>query len=230
MSKTWERRVVLGKNTKQSKGWHSRGYLPHLDAAQLVQHITFHLADSLPTDAIKRIQSEIDKLPDSEQALARSQRTQEWLDAGSGSCLLREASCARIVEDALLYGDGVRYRLLAWVVMPNHVHVLIEQKAEWPLAKVVQSWKRHTSREIHRLDLGALSCTRQNSQNAEYNSALPANSNPPLWQRDYWDRFVRNERHFQTIKRYIEENPVTAGLATNAQQWPWGSAHRESPE
>lgn len=225
MSTPRERRVALGKKRDQPKGWHSRGYLPHLDAAGLVQHVTFHLADSLPADASQRIQAEVDELPESEQVLARRQRIQQWLDAGHGNCLLREPACAKVVEDTLLYGDGERYQLLAWVVMPNHVHVLIEQKPDWPLAKVVQSWKRHTSREIHRLGLEAPSCTRQNIQkNAECNSALP-----PLWQRDYWDRYVRNERHLQTVKRYIEDNPVAAGLVGKASQWPWGSARLGAP-
>ncbi|MEN8178888.1 MAG: hypothetical protein ABFS39_09725 [Pseudomonadota bacterium] len=53
----------------------------------------------------------------------------------------RPISLAWIVEDSLLFGDGERYRLLAWVVMPNHVHVLIEQFNGWPLGKPVQSWK-----------------------------------------------------------------------------------------
>lgn len=201
-----ERRVALGKKLDQPQGWHSRGYLPHLDATRLVQHVTFHLADSLPVDAIERIQAGIDHLPESEQSNARRQQIQQWLDAGHGSCLLREPACAQIVEDALLFGDGKRYQLLAWVVMPNHVHVLIEQKPDWPLSKVVQSWKRHTSRQIHRLGFGS-----------------------PLWQRDYWDRLVRNERHLQTVKRYIEENPVAAGLVNKASQWPWGSARLGAP-
>jgi REP element-mobilizing transposase RayT len=92
--------------------------------------------------------------------------------------------------------------------MPNHVHVLIEQREGWPLAKVVQSWKRHTSREIHRM--GSPSCTRRAS--------------PPLWQRDYWDRFIRNERHLLAALRYIENNPVVAGLVSAPEDWRWGSA------
>src|SRR5699024_3665113 len=111
-------------------------------------------------------------------------------------------------EEALLFGDGERYRLLAWVIMPNHVHVLIEQKEGWPLAKIVQSWKRHTSREIHRL--GSPSCTRH----------VPS----PLWQRDYWDRYIRTEQHLLATIRYIESNPVVAGLADAAEDWRWGSA------
>lgn len=231
---TRDRRVALGKltpggedgpsATRRSRGWYSRGYLPHFDAPGLVQHVTFHLADSLPREAIERMQAQVDSIPESERALARRQRIQELLDSGLGRCLLREAACAEIVEDSLLFGDGARYRLIAWVVMPNHVHVMIEQLPGWPLAKVVQSWKRHTSREIHRMGyvLGAPSCTRQIGKEADRKSAIPGHT--PLWQRDYWDRFMRNDRHFLTAKHYIENNPVEAGLCTAAEEWGWGSA------
>ena len=70
------------------------------------------------------------------------------MDAGFGSCLLREPQFAKLVEDALKHFDSVRYRLMAWVVMPNHVHVLFEAMAPWTMAKVVWSWKVWTGRRI----------------------------------------------------------------------------------
>ncbi|HEY9751882.1 MAG TPA: transposase [Coleofasciculaceae cyanobacterium] len=198
------------------RSWRKR--LPHFDVPGLIQHITFHLADSLPRAAIERMQQELAAMPEAERDGARRQRIQALLDSGLGSCVLREAACAQIVQDSLLFGDGDRYHLLAWVVMPNHVHVLIEQIPGWPMAKVVQSWKRHTSRQIHRL--GSSSCTRPD---ADCKSAIPGKV-PPLWQRDYWDRFIRNDRHFQIAKHYIENNPVAAGLAASPEAWPWSSA------
>jgi len=154
---------------------------------------------------------EINSLPEAQQSAERRKRIQSLLDSGLGCCILRHDDCARIAEESLLFGDTDRYRLLAWCVMPNHVHVLIEQQPNWPLAKVVQSWKRHIAREIHRL--GSPSCTQP--------------SPDPLWQRDYWDRYIRNEQHLQAAKRYIEENPVAAGLVASAERWPWGSARFE---
>ncbi len=226
---SWDRRVLLGKHSKdepsttrrsqgqqspEAKGWYSRGYLPHFDAPGLIQHITFHLADSLPREAVTRMQLQLECLPKKQQAVEQRKRIQEMLDSGLGSSILRREDCARIVENSLFFGDGSRYRLLAWVVMPNHVHALIEQLPGWPMGKVVQSWKRHTSREIRRLshlgNVGSPSCTRQSS--------------PSIWQRDYWDRFIRDERHFLTAKSYIENNPVGAGLVPSAEAWPWGSA------
>jgi type I restriction enzyme R subunit/putative DNA methylase len=190
------------------KLWHSRGYLPHFDAPGMIQHVTFHLGDSLPREAITRMQCELDSMPDEQQAIQRRRRIQVLLDSGMGSCVLLHGKCAKIVEDALLFGDDERYRLLAWAIMPNHVHVLIEQAKGWSLSKVVQSWKRHAARQIHLL--GLPSCARQGSD--------------PLWQRDYWDRFIRDEGHFLTTKKYIEDNPVMAGLCTVAAGWRWGSA------
>ena len=66
------------------------------------------------------------------------------------------------------------------------------------------------TREINRSFTGAPNCTR------------PAPK--PLWQRDYWDRYIRDDHHFQAVRQYIDSNPVTAGLVDTAVQWPWGSA------
>ncbi len=217
----WDRRVALGtepsetrRNQPVHKGWHSRGYLPHFDAPGLVQHLTYHLADSLPRQALDRMQRQLARLPEAEQSKERRKRIEDFLDQGYGSCALRSENCAHIVQDSLLFGDGVRYRLLAWVIMPNHIHYLIEQFPEWPLSKLIQSHKRHTSREIHRLEatLGSPSCTRPQWPN-------------PLWQRDYFDRFMRDENHFHVTKTYIENNPVKAGLVDRPENWPWSSAH-----
>lgn len=201
------------------RGRYWRKRLPHFDVPGLIQHITFHLADSLPRSAIERMQQELAAIPEPNREAARRQRIQELLDSGLGTCVLGEPACAQIVQDSLLFGDGDRYHLFAWVVMPNHVHVLIEQIPGWPMSKVVQSWKRHTSRQIHRL--GGSSSARPD---ADSNLALPVTAMPPLWQQDYWDRFMRNDRHFEIAKHYIETNPVVAELAATPEAWPWGSA------
>ncbi len=194
---------MIDKPIRVQRGWYSRGYLPHLDAVQVIQHITFHLADSLPDNALQRMHDEIALITPSGQSRKRRERLQEMLDSGLGCCLLADRRCADLVEQSLLHGDGERYRLLAWVVMPNHVHVLIETLPQWPLGKVVQSWKRHTSRRIRDL--------------------VPA-APGPFWQRDFWDRYIRNDEHLAAALRYIEQNPVSAGLTESAEQWEFGSA------
>jgi REP element-mobilizing transposase RayT len=106
------------------------------------------------------------------------------------------------VEAALLHFDGARYRLLAWCVMPNHVHVMIETLEGFPLADVLHSWKSFTANQANKL-LG---------RPGEF------------WQREYFDRYIRHAEHFQQAVAYIEENPVKAGLARIKTEWPWSSA------
>ncbi|MEJ7618195.1 MAG: transposase, partial [Pyrinomonadaceae bacterium] len=87
--------------------------------------------------------------------VARRQQIETYLDAGYGSCALRDRRCARIVEDALLHFDGERYGLLAWVVMPNHVHVLVETRDGHSVSKVMHSWKSFTAKEAQKVLGGA---------------------------------------------------------------------------
>ena len=115
---------------------------------------------------------------------------ERWLDAGHGSCILRRPDCAGVVAESLRYFDGDRLGLISSVVMPNHVHALFVQNADWPLEKLVRSWKSFTSRKI--------------------NSLLGRDGS--LWQQDYFDRLVRDEKHFTNCVRYIRRNPVKADL------------------
>lgn len=186
--------------------WHNRGYLPHFECASAIPHITFHLADSLPSDILDRLQVELATISPDRLDAERRQRLEAWIDAGHGSCLLREPEIAALVEGALHFFDGQRYRLLEWVVMPNHVHVLIEQLPEWTVAKIVASWKKFTARKIVAW------------QHAH------ASAPGAVWHREYWDRFIRNQDHYQAAVTYIRSNPVKAGLVQRPEEWPWGSA------
>ncbi|MXY23709.1 MAG: transposase [Acidobacteria bacterium] len=178
--------------------WHSRGYHPHLDAAYVTQHITFRLADSVPASLINRWRAALH----GDRAAEMHRRIAKYEDAGRGACHLRRPEIARLVQDALLRFDRKRYRLLDWCVMPNHVHVLIEQAAGVPLHKIVHSWKGYTSRQA----------------NAQLNR------NGAFWMRDYFDRYVRSPEQFNAIRYYIQWNPVRAGLCDRPEHWPWSSA------
>jgi putative transposase len=98
------------------KGWHSRGYLPHFDSPETVQFVTFRLADSLPAAVAEALGHREDNV----------HRIERELDAGLGACWLGKPEIASLVQDALLHFDGERYRLIAWCLMPNHVHVVID--------------------------------------------------------------------------------------------------------
>jgi REP element-mobilizing transposase RayT len=188
-------------------GWHSRGYLPHFDGSALIQHVTCHLSDSLPVHALERIEREIARLPDEQQAVERRKRLHAWIDAGHGRCPLRNPLAATMMEDVLLHGDGIRYHLLAWVVMPNHVHALFEPLPGWTVSRIVASWKSYAGRRLS--SFGADAATGH------------------VWHREYWDRYIRNERHHQDVVAYIHANPVVAGLCHDPTAWPWSSAARQ---
>jgi putative transposase len=119
------------------KGWHSRGYLPHFDSPETIQFVTFRLADSLPRQVIVRLHMQGDYL----------RHLDNELDAGLGACWLRRPEIASLVEDSLLHFDNQRYRLLAWCLMPNHVHVVAEMLGSYSLSGVVGGWKSFTAKQ-----------------------------------------------------------------------------------
>lgn len=186
--------------------WHSRHYLPHCDTPGLIQSITFRLADSLPQDALQRWRDELslrnDTPANDPASVQLRRRIQEFEDSGHGACHLRDPRIAELVETALLHFDGVRYKLLAWSIMPNHVHLLVETREGHPLAEIVHSWKSFTAKKANTL-LG---------------------SSGEFWMREYHDRFIRDDEHLAAARNYIEQNPVKAGLVGDARQWRWGSA------
>ena len=189
-------------------GWRSRGYLPHREELGLVQFITYRLADSLPQEKLRALEVELARVPDGEREIARRKQIEVWLDSGLGCCALRRGEVAKVVEAAFLHGDGVRYHLMAWCVMPNHVHVLIRPRDA--LGKIVQSWKSFTGRWAM-------------ERNAELELGVPG---AVFWMREYWDRFMRDERHLRQTLEYIHTNPVKAGLCGRAEDWRWSSARR----
>lgn len=183
-------------------GWTDRGYLPHNDQPGLVQSVTFRLEDSLPKEKLDEWEQLRHVLTDA----GRIRQIEEYLDRGSGSCVLQQPECAEIVQNALLHFDGQRCQLIAWCVMPNHVHVLFKTLAGHPLGKLIHSWKTFTAREINRIT------GRKGS----------------LWQEDYFDTFMRDDEHQANEVIYIVRNPVNAGLVSRAEDWPWSSAGRKS--
>ncbi|MDQ0392344.1 REP-associated tyrosine transposase [Labrys monachus] len=124
------------------------------------------------------------------------------LDAGYGEAFLATEAIGPVVESALLYFDGERYRLHAWCVMPNHVHALLTPMLDHSLSRIVHTWKSFTAKQI--------------------NAVL--NRTGKVWFEEYFDRKIRSERHFEDARFYIEENPVKAGLSCDAGAWRYSSA------
>lgn len=215
--------MTMSINPKQSrsfpKGWYSRGYLPHLDMPGTLQSITFRLADSMPQSVLKQLEQELKFIPISVREAERRKKIDQWLDAGLGCCALQHSCVAEVMQQTLLIADGERYRLLVWCVMPNHVHVLIEPLIS--LSLIVQSWKSFTAKWAI-------------SHNVELGLGLPkpvGSTKNQFWMREYWDRYIRDEKHFHAVVDYIHNNPVKAGLCQEASAWPWSSAgwERQAP-
>jgi REP-associated tyrosine transposase len=177
----------------QPKGWHSRGYLPHFDSPETIQFVTFRLADSLPAAVAEALLHREDGV----------HRIERDLDVGLGACWLRRPEVAALVQDALLYFDGQRYRLLAWCLMPNHVHVIVEMLGCHSVGDTVRSWKSFTAR-------------RANAQ---------LGRSGPFWHANYFDRYMRDERPLAQTIEYVEQNPVKAGLVGAEADWKWSSAY-----
>lgn len=168
----------------------------------MTHHLTFRLWDALPQAVLAQWEEELGQLPLSEGDRERRIRSDAYLDQGHGSCYLRSPEIATLVENALLHFDGARYRLHAWCVMPNHVHVLNTASEGHTHGAIAHSWKSFTANQANRL------LERQGT----------------FWQRDHYDRYIRNARHFQSAVEYIENNPVKAGLCEKSVDWLWSSA------
>jgi REP element-mobilizing transposase RayT len=119
---------------------------------------------------------------------------------------MKDPRIAALVESALLYFDNVRYRLPAWVVMPNHVHALLIPTTGFSLEDILHSWKSFTSNEANKK-------LRRNGR---------------FWQEDYYDRFIRSGQHYVDAIDYIENNPVKARLCHRPEDWPFSSARFRS--
>lgn len=187
----------------------SRGYLPHLEREGAVYFVTFRLADALPRELSVQLRQERELLERASRAgttgpadRARLEKLRQLLrkaerclDQGFGRCYLRDGRIAGLVANALRHFDGRRYRVRAWCVMPNHVHVVFSPLAGNTLAEVVHSWKSFTALHANRL----------------------LRRSGAFWQREYFDHLVRNSASLRRFIRYVRENPAKAGL----EDWPW---------
>jgi REP element-mobilizing transposase RayT len=189
-------------------------YLPHWTLDGATYFVTFRLGDALPESVLAAwfkekaaIQGRTGdpKHPLSDEERSRlmylaSEKVEAALDAGHGSCCLREPGAAEVVQGALRHFDGGRYDLLVWAVMPNHVHVVIQPKPGHNLPDIVHSWKSFTAHKV---------------------SALLRRSGE-LWQPEYYDHLIRDDADLARCVEYTLGNPERAGLA----DWPWCGVSR----
>ena len=185
----------------EHKGWYSRGNLPHFDGSNTNQFITFRLADSLPVGVLEHLNEELKQFK-GDVEIEKIRRIERLVDQGAGSCILREKQCAELVRDSLIFLDGHRFDLYAWVIMPNHVHMLARFNEGQSMPDGLHSLKSYTANEIKKIhpELGL------------------------VWQPGYFDRYMRSEEHFWKTVDYIHQNPVKAKLCGHAAEFIWSSA------
>jgi putative transposase len=178
--------------------------LPHWQQAGAAYFVTFRLADAIPSQLRNQWEDERNAWlrhnpepwtteTEREYHQRFSGAIERWLDAGHGACLLRIPGCAKVVAETLSHFEGERVVMISFVVMPNHVHAVFVQNPEFLLEKLIRSWKGFTARQINKL--------------------LGRSGN--FWQRDYFDRLVRDEKHFANCVRYIRRNPEKARLSND---------------
>ena len=184
-------------------------YLPHWTTQGATYAVTFRLADALPAKVAEAYRQERQDLlvraprqgrePTTfeQRELARlySTRIEALLDAGRGSCFLKDPHVAEAVQSALEHFDGQRYDLVAWCVMPNHVHVVFRPLGEHQLGEILHSWKSFTAKQANKV------LRRQG----------------PFWQEEYYDHLIRGEEDFNHCVSYVLENPARANLT----DWPY---------
>jgi REP element-mobilizing transposase RayT len=179
---------------------HTRGYIPHLDPGECTQFITFRLADSMPQAVLEKWRLDLKSGEITDAGFRK--RIETYLDQNYGARWLSDPRIALLVQNALLNLDGTLYRLIAWVIMPNHLHMLIQTMSGHAISDIMQSIKSFTAHEANKM-LGRKG---------------------HFWFKEYFDRYVRDDRHFQATVRYIEENPVKARLCKKPEDWKFSSA------
>ena len=188
--------------------------LPHWEQAGAVYFITFRTADSLPKEVISKLRTErclwlrargiapddpewraaLARLSAAERKLYHEAFTDRWfdlLDECHGECVLRQPALSAIVADSLRFFDEDRYVMRCFVVMPNHVHMLVQFPSDSDMKSQCESWKRFTATKINKV----LARTGY------------------FWQGESFDHLVRSEEQYAHLLDYIAGNPRKAGLS-----------------
>ena len=123
-----------------------------------------------------------------------------YLDkANSNESHLMNPAIARLVSEAIHFRDQKEYDLMAYCIMPNHVHMMFVGRNDISPYKILQSLKRHTAREANKV----------------------LKRTGAFWQHESYDQMVRDDKEFENILSYILNNPIKAGLVKNWKDWEW---------
>ena len=218
-----QRRLTMSLN-RDNKYKYKRGGVPHWDIPDARQHITFRLSDSLSQSQLNIFKKQVEDNPPSSRDYYLNRDIEEWINRGIGSCILKIPELAQCVIDSLYCFNDERYHLFHWVVMPNHIHVLIQEFPQNPLCDIVNYWKRYTNVRFNEILLNLKTSNR--FPNGYIDNILNT-FNGSYWILDYWDVLIRSNNHFRLESKYIAENPVRAKLVERAEDYPWSSFYKQ---
>ncbi|WP_035609833.1 transposase [Haloferula sp. BvORR071] len=190
----------------------THGHLPHWDQEGATYFITWRTADSIPLatwnrwrqlrlqwlqihgidPSVPNWRKHLEELPEAQRRDFRrfAKDLESEIDSCHGTCPLRNPACAKIVADTLQQPDGVSYLLGDFVVMPNHVHLLVGAMPRDKMLHQVTCWKKWSALQINRV----------------------LDRKGRLWQDESFDHLVRDRAAFERYRRYIAENPLKAKL------------------
>jgi len=184
-------------------------HLPHWEVQGGRYFVTVRCADSLPNLAVERLvelNASLVKIPArSAQFVARQREIfltlEKYLDTGCGACPLRDPAAANVLVAEFAALTDWQCEVPHYSIMPNHWHALLVPSASSPkpLSAIMKRLKGRTAKRI-RATLGGSGA---------------------VWQREWFDRWVRDEAEWTRFVDYIRNNPVKAGIVTRWSEHLW---------
>ncbi len=180
-------------------------YLPHWTADNAIYAVTYRLADSLPVEIRVKLEQELEAYhraffldPNNlnfeekrEYQHLKSEKIDQYLNSGLGECWLKHPEVALMISEDLLHFDNDRYKLHAYCIMPNHVHIIVEPIKNRKLSEIVRSWKSFTAHEANRI----------------------LNRKGRFWLDEFYDHIIRDEVDYQNQLNYLWQNPDKAHIS-----------------
>jgi REP element-mobilizing transposase RayT len=197
-----------------------RRNLPHIQPRGATFLVNFRLAGSLPTEVVEQLRTQAEQVNKElltikdQEARSRKHDTEQrrlfsnWDDtlheSQTGPFWLREDGIAQVVADSILFHNGDWFDVLAYCIMPNHVHVVLTPYAssdttDYSLTKITHNIKRNSANHANKI----------------------LDRTGAFWQHESYDHFARDEKELERIIKYVLYNPVKARLVKEQSQWKW---------
>lgn len=221
----------------------TRGNLPHWYKPGHAHFVTYRLAGSIPQFELQRWRAERDrrlkqKLRDAATFGALRERAHKaffgrydhYLDRNADVRWLEEPDVANVVRENLYHHHGSLYELIAWCLMPNHVHVVLQPFEAATDAAVADAASIGLESAFHSDEVSDSSSVLSRIMHSlKSYTANRANEilkrTGRFWQSESYDHWVRDLDELERIVEYVRLNPVHAGLCLEPHLWPFSSAH-----